>query len=178
MTASTGPTERKGRRLKAAVGTSLFLALAPGVVAGVVPWWITGWEASEPRWWPPVRGLGLVLLGSAAVVLLHAFARFVWEGLGTPGPAAPTENLVVGGLYRHVRNPMYLAVAAAIVGQALWLGRPVLLPYAIGVTLANAAFVRWYEEPTLARQFGAQYTTYRAAVPGWLPRLRPWTPTE
>lgn len=69
---------------------------------------------------------------------------------------------------------MYLAVAAAIVGQALLLGRPVLLPYAAAVTVANLAFVRWYEEPTLLRQFGSQYDTYRQAVSAWLPRLHPW----
>lgn len=170
------PAERPGRRAKAAAGTSLFFALAPGVVAGVIPWWISGWEVSQPPWPLAVRGAGLVLLAAAMVVLIHSFIRFVWEGIGTPAPAAPTQNLVVGGLYRYVRNPMYLAVAAAITGQALWLGRPVLLAYAAGITLANAAFVHWYEEPTLARQFGSQYVAYRQAVPGWRPRLHPWSP--
>lgn len=158
----------------AAAGTSLFLALAPGVVAGVLPWWLTGWDAGEPAWAVGVRVLGGVLLVAAGVVILVAFARFVVEGVGTPAPAAPTEKLVVGGLYRHVRNPMYLAVGTAIVGQGLLLSRPVLLAYAAVITAANAAFVRWYEEPTLRRQFGGDYDTYRLAVPGWIPRLRPW----
>jgi protein-S-isoprenylcysteine O-methyltransferase Ste14 len=98
--------------------------------------------------------------------------RFVVEGLGTPAPVAPTEHLVVGGLYRYVRNPMYLAVAATIVGQALLLGQLVLLLYAAVFLAVVAAFVRWYEEPTLSRQFGSEYDEYRRRVPGWLPRRR------
>jgi protein-S-isoprenylcysteine O-methyltransferase Ste14 len=82
--------------------------------------------------------------------------------------------LVVGGLYRYVRNPMYLAVAATIVGQALVLGQPLLLLYAGAFLLTVAAFVHWYEEPTLCRQFGADYETYLRAVPGWWPRRTPW----
>jgi Phospholipid methyltransferase len=80
----------------------------------------------------------------------------------------------VGGLYRHVRNPMYLAVAATIVGQALLLGSLALLAYAAAFVAVTAAFVRLYEEPTLARRFGVEYEAYRSAVPGWRPRLRPW----
>src|SRR2546427_7033750 len=118
-------------RARAAVGSLIFLVVAPGVVAGVVPWWLTHWRVREPLpHWAPVRVVGAVLIVGGAVVLLHAFARFVVEGVGTPAPIAPTENLVVGGLYRHVRNPMYVAVAATIVGQALALGQLSLLPYA------------------------------------------------
>ncbi len=108
------------------------------------------------------------------VVLLHAFARFVVEGLGTPAPIAPTERLVVGGLYRYVRNPMYLAVAAIILGQALALGQAILVPYAAVFAGAVAAFVHWYEEPTLLRTFGEQYERYCREVPAWRPRLTPW----
>jgi protein-S-isoprenylcysteine O-methyltransferase Ste14 len=115
----------------AAVGSAAFFVLAPGVVAGFIPWWLTGWEVREPLpQWAPLRVLGVVLLASGAIVLLHAFGRFVVEGVGTPAPVAPTQHLVVGGLYRYVRNPMYVAVLAAIVGQALVFGRLVLLLYA------------------------------------------------
>jgi protein-S-isoprenylcysteine O-methyltransferase Ste14 len=167
------------RRAWAAVGSAVFFALAPGVVAGVVPWWLTGWEEARdlPAWWLPLRVAGVVLVVAGAGVLVHAFARFVAEGLGTPAPVAPTQELVVGGLYRYVRNPMYLAVLAVIVGQALVLGRLVLLPYAAVVAAAFVAFVRGYEEPTLAEQFGARYQAYRRAVPGWWPRRHPWHPT-
>src|SRR3954470_15667253 len=98
---------------RAAAGTALFLVVAPGVVAGLVPWLLTGWDASDP--WPPLQVMGGLLIAAGVGVLLHAFARFVTEGLGTPAPVAPTEQLVVGGLYRYVRNPMYLAVGATIV---------------------------------------------------------------
>jgi protein-S-isoprenylcysteine O-methyltransferase Ste14 len=157
------------------VGSLVFLVLAPGIVAGLVPWWLTGWRVQEPlSYWAPLRVAGLILLAAGVVVLLQAFARFVVEGLGTPAPVAPTERLVVGGLYRYVRNPMYLAVAATIVGQALGLGEPTLLLYAAAFGVAVAAFVHWYEEPSLRRQFGEQYEAYRRAVPAWWPRREPW----
>lgn len=162
-------------RAKAAAGSILFLAVAPGVVAGLIPYWLTGWEASGSR--PTlqiVAGAALVMAGAA--VLLHAFARFVVEGVGTPAPVAPTQQLVVGGLYRYVRNPMYIAVATTIAGQALILGRPALLLYAALFGAAVFTFVRLYEEPTLRRSFGPEYEAYRQAVPGWRPRRRPWTP--
>ena len=79
-----------------------------------------------------------------------------------------------GGLYRHVRNPMYVAVASTIIGQALLLGRPVLLAYAALFMAVVAAFVRWYEEPALTERFGSEYAAYREAVPAWHPRLQPW----
>jgi protein-S-isoprenylcysteine O-methyltransferase Ste14 len=155
----------------AALGSSLFFALAPGVVAGVIPWWITGWEF-EPVWLP-IQLLGAVITAAGAAVLIDAFARFVREGIGTPAPVAPTQHLVVGGLYRHVRNPMYVAVVACVVGQAGLFGRPVLLVYGAGLLALFVAFVRLYEEPTLRRQFGAEYDSYRRVVPGWVPRARP-----
>ena len=150
----------------------MFLVVAPGVVAGLIPWWLTGWEAGTT--WPPLQLLGALMLVSGVIVLVDAFVRFVVEGIGTPAPIAPTQRLVVGGLYRHVRNPMYLAVGATIVGQGLLLGRSILLLYAAVFAVVVLAFVRGYEEPTLARQFGAEYEDYRRAVPGWWPRLRPW----
>jgi protein-S-isoprenylcysteine O-methyltransferase Ste14 len=163
------------REARAASGSVVFLAVAPGVVAGLVPWLLTSWEVEEPLpHWLPLRVVGAALLLAGLVVLLDAFARFVREGLGTPAPVAPTERLVVGGLYRYVRNPMYLAVGSIIVGQAVLLGQLVLLLYAALFGLAVWAFVRWYEEPTLMRQFGAEYEEYRRAVPGWWPRRTPW----
>jgi len=164
------------RTAAAVAGSSLFFAVAPGVVAGVVPWAITRWEGADPPWPVPVRVAGAVVLVASTVVLVQAFVRFVREGRGTPAPVGPTERLVVGGLYRHVRNPMYVAVIGAISGQALLLGRPVLLVYAAVAGAGMVAFVRGYEEPLLTARYGEQYRAYRRAVPGWLPRLRPWTP--
>jgi protein-S-isoprenylcysteine O-methyltransferase Ste14 len=156
------------RRPRAALGSALFLVIAPGVVAGLVPWLLTGWDSAGPPGW--LQALGWVLLAAGVAVLLEAFTRFVVEGLGTPAPVAPTETLVVGGLYRYVRNPMYLAVAAIIVGQAAILGRWVLVAYALLFGTTVWSFVHWYEEPTLRRQFGPAYDEYVATVPGWWPR--------
>src|SRR5215213_11016658 len=162
-------SELNRRRAQAAAGSALFLAAAPGLVAGLIPYLLTGWEAGDA---PLVaRIAGVVLLIAGAAVLLHAFGRFVVEGLGTPAPVAPTEVLVVGGLYRYVRNPMYLAVTATILGQALLLGQVELFAYGAVFMAVVAAFVHWYEEPTLARTYGEQYDEYRGAVPAWIPRL-------
>ena len=121
----------------------------------------------------PVQVTGWVLTGAGAAMLIWSFAHLAVEGRGTPAPPAPTEQLVVAGPYRYVRNPMYLAVLAVITGQALLLSRPVLLGYAAAVAAAFAAFVHGYEQPALARRYGAQYQAYRRAVPGWWPRLTP-----
>jgi protein-S-isoprenylcysteine O-methyltransferase Ste14 len=140
-----------------------------------VPWWLTRWRPGEP-WLAalPLRILGAALIAAGTGVLLHAFARFVVEGAGTPVPVAPTARLVVGGLYRHVRNPMYVAVVAVVAGEALLLARPVLLAWAAVMLGVFAAFVAGYEEPTLRTRYGAAYESYRRAVPGWWPRWRPW----
>ena len=167
------------RRPTAAVGSAVFFLAAPGMVAGLIPWLLTRWQAREPLpYWAPMRVLGGILLVAGLIALIRAFVRFVMEGLGTPAPIAAPERLVVGGVYRYVRNPMYVAVLAVIVGQALLLGRLGLLLYAAAAWLLVAAFVRWYEEPTLTRRFGEDYEAYRRAVPAWWPRLRPWEPAE
>ena len=167
------------RKPAAAVGSAVFLLVGPGIVVGLIPWLLTGWQMREPApYWAPLRVLGVIMLVAGLIVLVQAFVRFVVEGFGTPAPIAAPERLVVGGLYRYVRNPMYVAVLAAIVGQALLLGRLGLLLYAAAAWLIAAAFVRWYEEPTLTRRFGADYEAYRRAVPAWWPRLHPWKPGE
>ncbi|MEA2492793.1 MAG: hypothetical protein QOJ29_704 [Thermoleophilaceae bacterium] len=158
-------------RLQAALGSILFLVVAPGFVAGLVPYSLTGWKSSDPPLALVVAGALLVAAGS--IVLLHAFARFVVEGIGTPAPIAPTEHLVVGGAYRYVRNPMYLAVGSVILGQAVLLGQPVLLAWLAGFGLMVVAFVRLYEEPTLSARYGAEYDRYCETVPRWRPRLTP-----
>jgi len=146
----------------------VFLAVAPGVVAGVVPWLLTGWDSAGPPLWLEALGWAAIVAGST--VLLDAFRRFVVEGVGTPAPTAPTERLVVGGLYRYVRNPMYLAVAAVILGQAAVLGSWSLVVYAAAFGAAVWSFVHWYEEPTLRRTYGREYEEYLRTVPGWWPR--------
>ena len=163
----------KAERARAIAGSAAFLIAAPGVAAGLVPWLITGWEIEE-RLPDAIRLAGAVLVAIAALALLYAFAEFALEGLGTPAPIAPTRHLVVGGVYRFVRNPMYIAVLSMIAGQALIWGSAALVIYGASLGTAFALFVRLYEEPTMRATYGAEYERYRAAVPGWIPRLRPW----
>ncbi len=118
--------------------------------------------------------LGVALLAVAVLVLIRNFVRFVVEGRGTPSPVMQTERLIVGGDYRFVRNPMYLGVIGAILGQAMIFGSFALVLYAFAVWAAMATFVRWYEEPLLQNLYGDEYERYRHGVRAWVPRLRPW----
>jgi protein-S-isoprenylcysteine O-methyltransferase Ste14 len=169
------------RRQGAAVGSAIFFVVAPGVVAGFLPWLFTGWRMrSLPDGWAtvavPLRILGAAMVIAGAGALITAFARFVTEGLGTPAPVAPPTRLVVGGLYRYVRNPMYVALLCCLIGQTLLLLQPVLFWYTLAVAAAVVSFVKLYEEPHLAQRFGTDFDTFRHNVPGWWPRLRPWPP--
>lgn len=162
-------------RAGAVVGSVVFLFVAPGIVAGVIPYAICRYQFEPPfldtealRW----LGIGLLVLGS--VLLAETFARFALEGMGTPAPIAPTRTLVVTGSYRFVRNPMYVAVVSLVLGQALLFASVAVLAYGLAVWLLVHVFVLGYEEPTLAASYGAQYDRYRAHVHRWLPRLTPW----
>ena len=160
------------RKPSAIAGSAVFFIVAPCLIAGLAPWGITRWQDASVSPLAIIPAAILILSGIA--VLLHAFARFALEGGGTPAPVAPTERLVIGGIYRHVRNPMYVAVIAIIFGQALLFSSSALVLYGALVAAAMVAFVLTYEEPTLSRRYGASYQTYRQNVPGWLPRLTPW----
>ncbi|MFF5287955.1 methyltransferase family protein [Paractinoplanes globisporus] len=158
------------RRSAAAGGSALFFALAPGTVAGVIPWALTGWRVGTALPWP-LRTAGWLMIGAGLLVIVPAFARFVREGAGTPAPVAETARLVVGGPYRFVRNPMYVAVMLVIFGQSLVLGRLSLVIWGLAAGAAMVAFAKGYEEPRLRQLYGADYEAYRRAVPGWWPRL-------
>jgi protein-S-isoprenylcysteine O-methyltransferase Ste14 len=172
------PADERVRLRRAAIGSALFLVAGPGTVAGLVPFLLTRWRARHPLpGGAPARAAGVVLVGAGVTVLTSAFTRFVRDGLGTPVPVAPPTELVVTGAYRYVRNPMYVALASTVLGQALMLGSRRLLLYIAVMALPVSAFVRLREEPVLARTFGEQYERYCANVPRWIPRLRPWDET-
>ena len=163
------------RKVLAVIGSAVFLVIAPGFVAGLVPWWISHWRSNPPFGGTPLfRYVGAVLITLGGIGLVDSFARFALEGLGTPAPIIPTRHLVVSGLYRYVRNPMYVAVASAIFGQGLVLGDVKLLAYGGLVWLLFHLFVLAYEEPTLRSSYGPEYEAFCAAVPRWIPRLTPW----
>ncbi|HTS48216.1 MAG TPA: isoprenylcysteine carboxylmethyltransferase family protein [Bryobacteraceae bacterium] len=163
------------RRAAAILGSALFLVIAPGTIAGLVPWWISRWKF--PPAFPgqvPLQIAGMLLIVAALPVLLDSFARFALEGFGTPAPVFPTRRLIVTGLYRYVRNPMYVAVFSIILGQALLFGNVRLLEYGALVWLAFHLFVLLYEEPAMRRAFPQDYAVFCKHVPRWIPRLTPW----
>jgi protein-S-isoprenylcysteine O-methyltransferase Ste14 len=164
-----------GQRTLAVLGSAVFFLVAPFALAGLVPWWMTGWRLQPPfmglEW---MRGIGAIAILAGVPGLVDAFARFALQGLGTPAPIAPTRNLVVSGLYRYVRNPIYVAVVAIILGQGVLFGDGRLIVYGALLWLFFHLFVVAYEEPTLEQTFGAEYEAFRAAVPRWIPRMTPW----
>ncbi|HEY1219344.1 MAG: isoprenylcysteine carboxylmethyltransferase family protein [Bryobacteraceae bacterium] len=163
------------RKALAILGSAIFLVIAPGLVAGWVPWWISHWRVEAAFFGTPLfRFVGGILIALGTIGLLDSFARFALHGLGTPAPVFPTRRLVVTGLYRYVRNPMYVAVAAAILGQALLLGSLTLLAYGGLVWLLFHGFVLLYEEPKLRQSFPSEYRSFCAEVPRWVPRRTPW----
>jgi protein-S-isoprenylcysteine O-methyltransferase Ste14 len=163
------------RKTIAILGSALFFVVAPCVLAGLIPWSITHWEFRPPFLdLQATRAVGMLLIAAGLPGLIDSFARFALQGLGTPAPIAPPQNLVVTGLYRYVRNPIYVALVAVILGQAILFGDGRLMTYGALMWLAFHAFVLAYEEPVLAESFGAQYEVFRANVPRWIPRLSPW----
>jgi protein-S-isoprenylcysteine O-methyltransferase Ste14 len=157
-------------RLQALLGSAGFLLLGgPTLMAGLVPWLLTRWDAEDAP--PSLRVLGGFLLALGAVLVLEAFARFALEGRGTPMPWAPPTRFVVHGTYRFVRNPMYVGVVALILGQALLLGRWILLAWAVAAATIFHLFLVFHEEPDLRRRFGADYEEYSRRVGRWVPRL-------
>ena len=163
------------RRVLAIIGSAVFLVVAPGFAAGLVPWWISHWRLERPFFGMSLfRLVGAAMIALGAIGILDSFFRFAVQGVGTPAPVFPTRHLVVTGLYRYVRNPMYVAVVSTILGQGLILGNAALLEYGGSVWLLFHLFVLVYEEPTLRTSFGSEYRVFCADVPRWIPRLTPW----
>ena len=167
------------QKVSAVLGSAVFFVVAPFVLAGLIPWSMTGWEF-RPAFLglEAMRAIGVLLILIGLPGLVDSFARFALQGLGTPAPVAPTKNLVVTGLYRYVRNPIYVAVVAIIVGQALLFGAWGLILLGAVLWLAFHLFVVAYEEPTLQETFVAEYEVYCANVPRWVPRVVPWRASE
>jgi protein-S-isoprenylcysteine O-methyltransferase Ste14 len=165
------------KRASAMFGSAIFLVVAPGTVAGYVPWRICHWRLAPPLLgFFPFRVIGALAIASGLPILLDSFARFANQGLGTPAPIAPPEHLVVAGPYRYVRNPMYVALSLLNVGQGLLFGSVRLLEYGLVVWLGFFAFVFLYEEPALRRTFGKEYEEFCSQVARWIPRLKPFEP--
>jgi protein-S-isoprenylcysteine O-methyltransferase Ste14 len=149
--------------------TFIFTVFVPGTVAGYIPWRLRG-NASAVTGVEAWSAWIVIALGMA-IYFWTAFWGFALIGGGTPAPIAPTKILVVKGLHCYVRNPMYLGVALVIGGQA-WLfhSLPITIYMACMLLIAHL-FVLFYEEPTLRRQFGEEYESYRERVPRWIPKV-------
>lgn len=156
------------------------IALLPGVVAVLVPAFLllstgvdVGWGLGSPAAALPVL-LGLVLIALGFALWLWTVRLFARVGEGTLAPWDPTRSLVVAGPYRHLRNPMIIAVLTALAGEAALFGSPPLLVWLAAFLAINHAFFRFDEEPELERRFGEEYRAYKRNVPRWLPRRTPW----
>jgi protein-S-isoprenylcysteine O-methyltransferase Ste14 len=160
-----------GIRMKSFFNTLLFTIVVPGTIAGWLPYRLHG--SSPPTHNPAVLLIAIFLIVIGTLIYLHtAFWGFALHGRGTPAPIAPTKKLVVDGLHRYVRNPMYIGVSTVVLGQAVLFRSWHILEYLAVVLVIVHFFVLFYEEPTLARQFGAEYEQYKKGVPRWIPRLR------
>ena len=149
----------------------LWAILVPGLLAGYVPWryFGVGTVRLDPRAPLQLMGLALIILG--AVLLAMCIWEFARSGRGTLSPVDAPRRLVVQGLYRYVRNPMYLSVTTIVLGELLLTRSSALLVYwTIWFAVVNL-FVMGYEEPTLRRRFGAAYDEYTRQVSRWMPRL-------
>jgi len=167
------------RRFWASLGSLVFFVVAPGTIVGFVPWWLTHWRVGPPLFGiDALRWVGVALIVSGSLPLLSSFARFAWDGLGTPAPIAPPANLVVTGFYRRVRNPIYLALLVILLGEALLFGDERVAAWGVLFWLFTFAVVVIFEEPTLRQQFGEEYRTYCKNVPRWVPRVIPYKPSH
>jgi protein-S-isoprenylcysteine O-methyltransferase Ste14 len=152
----------------------LAIGLLPGVVTVVVPALIVWWTGTSFRWFLAVPGA--VLIGLGLLLVVCTVVLFVTVGRGTLAPWDPTSRLVVRGPYRYVRNPMISGVLFILLGEAALLDSVSLLIWFAAVFAVNTVYLPLLEEPGLSRRFGDDYERYRAHVPRWLPRVRPWVP--
>ena len=162
---------------------ALAILLLPGTVVVLVPALVVRQTEAVSVGWGLPGGLrivpvvlGTILLAVGAALVVWTVALFVRLGRGTLAPWDPTSALVVEGPYRYVRNPMISGVLFLLLGEAALLGSVPLLVWFVAVAGVNAIYMPLVEEPGLVRRYGVEYERYRAAVPRWLPRLRPWQP--
>lgn len=149
---------------------SLFYTLlCPGTVAGLVPLWLIEGKWNEimlsAQWY---QWLGLFLLILGAAVLVRCIVEFATRGKGTLSPTDPTKKLVISGLYKRSRNPMYLGVVTMLLGWALATMQSQLWWYALAVFIGFNFFIHFVEEPRLRKDFGDEYTEYCKKVRRWI----------
>jgi protein-S-isoprenylcysteine O-methyltransferase Ste14 len=158
--------------LRRSVAASVLFTVfgGPGFLLVLLPWWMTRWRLPVPE--PAGRvWIAAALIEAGTAPLIESIVRFIVKGRGALVPAVPTQHLVVSGLYRHVRNPMYLGVFSILAGESvLFWSFDVVTELAV-VAAGAFVFVLLYEEPTLRRSFGEEYQRYCTYVPRWIPRF-------
>lgn len=148
----------------------LFALIVPGTVAVYLPLRIV---RDRPLVAGPAFFAGCLVLLFGAFVYAWCVWDFATFGRGTPAPIDAPKKLVVRGLYRYTRNPMYTGVLTVILGWAVLFRAFDLVLYALVVATCFQSFILFYEEPHLRSEFGSQYERYRSRVGRWMPRLRP-----
>jgi protein-S-isoprenylcysteine O-methyltransferase Ste14 len=151
--------------------TLLFTVVVPGCVILLVPYALVAKQACRPTTW--VNWLAIVPCILGCMILLWCAWEFAVAGRGTPAPIDPPKSVVVSGLYRFVRNPMYGGVELLVLGEAWLFSSMRLLGYALLLGLGFHLFVVFYEEPALKKKFGGTYQEYCRSVPRWIPWLTP-----
>ncbi len=150
-----------------------FTFLLPGTVTVLIPYWIIlSNDARTSSDHPVLRYFGLLPIAIGAAGLLWCIWEFFSEGRGTLAPVDPPRHLVVRGLYRYVRNPMYVAVVMILLGEAILFMSARVLVEAVVFMISAYLFVVFYEEPILRMQFGESYERYLHQVGRWIPRPR------
>ena len=159
-------------RKPAAAAVSVAWGAALGGTFGcLLPYLLGYWHFHQPLpYWAVAQAVGGLLIGVGLIPIVLAFIEFINAG-GTPAPPVSPPRLVVSGCYRYVRNPIYAGFVVILACEALLFGSLGLLEYTAVAWCVGVAAVRFYEEPVLARKFGADYQDYRRAVRAWVPRL-------
>lgn len=166
------------RRSVASACTVAWGVALGGTFGCLLPYLMDDWHLRQPLpYWVVAQAAGVLLICASLIPVVRSFADFVRAG-GTPVPVASPPRLVVTGYYRYVRNPIYVGFLGIMLGQTLLFGSAGLLKYTAVAWCIGAVAVRCYEQPALARRFGAEYQEYRRNVRAWLPRLHPWTPGQ
>ena len=155
-----------------ALKTLIFTVLIPGTVTVILPYWLRRsalelYPVGESNW----RYAGLAPMAMGIAIYFWCAWDFIFTGRGTPAPIDPPKELVVRGLYRYTRNPMYVGIFSILVGEAILFHSSTLLLYALLVLLGFHLWTMYYEEPILRKTFGDSYAHYCARVPRWMPAM-------
>jgi protein-S-isoprenylcysteine O-methyltransferase Ste14 len=151
--------------------TLIFTVVGPGTVTVLVPYLLLSSQSVPLSVQIGIfRYFGVLPILLGALMYLWCALDFTFAGKGTPAPVDPPKELVRQGLYRYMRNPMYLGVTILLFGETLLWESSVLFAYTAVVFLSFYLFVVLYEEPLLRRKFGESYRKYCESVPRWLPR--------